>query len=533
MVRRLPRLIVAVTLLAACTEAPPTQPSAADGDSDRASLFTEVDPLLLTAEQTRALETIEARRAVATVRVARLSSSARSILESGKAVRLGAGLATGTLATSVAYVEREGIGSWMGRLPDGGTIDLVLTEVGATASLTVGLESYSIQPMGGGLHAIIRIDPTEQPSEVDDVMDVAELPPAVAAEHRAALNSMAADPPTWGVTKQGVLVLYTPAVASKVADVSGMIQLAVDQTNQAYSNSSMTALQVYRAGSSSISYSETGRSYEQHLYAMMEPSDGYMDGINNIRNSVKGDIVVLLVDDQNNGLCGIAFFMASAGTAFAVVNYECILDNNYSFAHEIGHLQGMRHERTNDPGTTPYAFGHGYASPTDQFRTIMATPSACGPVCPRIQYFSNTVVTYNGESMGTTQYEMNAQVGHYTRGILRDFRAPSPPTNVRHANAGVRNVQPQITWNSVYNAEFYYITRCVVNNGAMVPDWCWHSVMFGTPTTNLWTDAYGGYTQTGSTTSTSNCPRIALYRVQVYNYQGLSGYMNHTGVCVY
>jgi hypothetical protein len=70
--------------------------------------------------------------------------------------------------------------------------------------------------------------------------------------------------------------------------------------------------------------------------------------------------------------CGLAdAIMANASTAFAIVHYDCAT-GYYSFAHELGHLQGARHDPANDPTNTPPCgpYGHGFQhlSPSPAWR---------------------------------------------------------------------------------------------------------------------------------------------------------------------
>ena len=89
------------------------------------------------------------------------------------------------------------------------------------------------------------------------------------------------------------------------------------------------------------------------------------------RKSEKADLVALIINKSD--YCGLADqIMATSATAFAVVYYDCATDY-YSFAHELGHLMGARHIEQDDPGTTPFPYGHGLrhdVSPA--WRTVMA-----------------------------------------------------------------------------------------------------------------------------------------------------------------
>ena len=111
---------------------------------------------------------------------------------------------------------------------------------------------------------------------------------------------------------------------------------------------------------------------------------------------------------------------ASADTSFATVHYDCAT-GYYSFGHEIGHLQGARHNTEADSSTSPFTYGHGFHKNSD-WRTVMAYN--CSPSCPRIQYWSNPSVSYSGSAMGTVAVEDNARVLNTTASAVATFRNP-------------------------------------------------------------------------------------------------------------
>ena len=135
---------------------------------------------------------------------------------------------------------------------------------------------------------------------------------------------------------------------------------------------------------------------------------------------------------NQSDFCGLAdAIMATASTAFVVVYYDCAT-GYYSFAHELGHLMGARHDENHDATTTPFAYGHGYEHPSSvsgqNFRTIMAyacnAPTSCDP---RIQYWSNPNVKYNGVATGTAATNDNARVLIGTAATVAAFNSPPGP----------------------------------------------------------------------------------------------------------
>ena len=213
-----------------------------------------------------------------------------------------------------------------------------------------------------------------------------------------------------------MLVVYTASAAAATSNISSLIQLAVDETNQSYVNSGIN-INMVRVHTAQVTYNESGRSFSQHVAAVRSTTDGLMDNVHTLRNTYAAD--VLVVNDSE--ACGIASSIGSTATsAFAVAHYSCIT-GYYSFGHEVGHLQGARHDRFVDGSTTPYAYGHGYIPASKTWRTVMAYGNNCSN-CTRIQYWSNPLKTYGGVAMGTALYEDNARVLNLTAPTVAAYR---------------------------------------------------------------------------------------------------------------
>jgi hypothetical protein len=208
-----------------------------------------------------------------------------------------------------------------------------------------------------------------------------------------------------------LLVLYTPAAKNAVSDISNTIQLAVDEMKLSFINSNVNReIELVFVGETN--YVESGLSYsgsDNDLTRFSGTSDGHMDEVHNLREKHQADICILVYDDQS--LCGIARgIKVSTGNAFCLVNYDCAT-GNYSFAHEIAHLIGCQHH-TNDPthsgAASAYPFAHGYKSPNNDWRTIMAY--SCTGGCPRLLFWSNPNINFGGVPMGTTNSHNNTRM---------------------------------------------------------------------------------------------------------------------------
>ncbi len=232
-----------------------------------------------------------------------------------------------------------------------------------------------------------------------------------------------------------VLVMYTPAAESAVSNIRNTIQLAVDETNQSFTNSNVT-YEVELVYVEETSYTEVD--IDTDLDRFVTDGDGYMDEVHDLRDTYSADICVLINDDSY--WCGVAeTIQASEDEAFCVVDYDCAT-GYYSFGHEIGHLLGCRHDTYVDNSNTPFAYGHGFVNVADRWRTIMAYNSECsasGVNCTRLQYWSNPNVTYGGDAMGTTSTEHCARVWNEESITVMAFRQPE--TNVTLTGSDVSN----------------------------------------------------------------------------------------------
>ncbi|HYW10414.1 MAG TPA: M12 family metallo-peptidase [Longimicrobium sp.] len=422
---RLALVLAASVGLAAC-QGDDRTPSAASGTTTPAevqeNLLTLVSDQPLTEVQEGRLNRIRERGIAPRVNLARTASAPGELLRASKALRLTVAPGLSVVATGERVQRRaENDISWGGRVQgrEDGWVQVVLSDDGMVGTVTLGTEQYSIEPLGNGMHAVSKLDQRKLPPEHGPDNPTGVLDPAPPADFLSSYQ--ASTEGTVGVAALNtinVLVVYTASAASATANVSSLIQLAVDETNQSYVNSGID-ISMVRVHTAQVTYNESKRSFSQHVAALRSTTDGIMDNVHTLRNTYAADVVVLVVNDSE--ACGIASSIGStATTAFAVAHFSCIT-GYYSFGHEVGHLQGARHDRAVDGSTTPYAYGHGYIPASKTWRTVMAYGNNCSN-CTRIQYWSNPLKTYGGVAMGTVLYEDNARVLNLTAPTVAAYR---------------------------------------------------------------------------------------------------------------
>jgi hypothetical protein len=351
-------------------------------------------------------------------------------------------------------VTADGVEVWQGLVTDTAELQSGATEIAddpmnsailvrngskITGSVRVEGQLYRILPLHDGTQVSVKVDEARMPPEHPYAYAGGSLSPpdrpfgfraprwnwGGGAADRSRYDEVfgAAEPVTAGPTAVAkastvirVMVVATQAAANASGDLTGLINLAITESNQGYANSGVQ-ITLQLAGLYTTTYTESG-SFSTDLSRFRGTTDGYMDNIHSLRNQNTADVAMIVLN--NSSSCGLASAIgANASTAFASVSRTCTT-GYYSFAHEIGHLQSARHDPANDPTNTPYAYGHGYQSPTKAWRTIMAYN--CSPSCPRINYWSSPLRTYGGQVMGTANRSDNARVLNNTRATISSFR---------------------------------------------------------------------------------------------------------------
>ena len=323
----------------------------------------------------------------------------------------------------------------------GNDATLVRSGNSVTGNVRVDGKLYRVRPLPDGSHAVVEVDESRMP---------AEHPPSYADVLRRAAPAPAASGPTAGIqaidpgptaTIRVQVVATNQAVTAYGGNMQALVELAVAEANQGYVNSNV-GINLQLANYRTVNY--TSVSHDTDLARFRSTSDGIMDDIHASRDANAADVNVLVTSDSS--YCGLASAIgANASTAFATVYYDCAT-GYYSFAHEIGHLQSARHDAAADPSTTPYAYGHGYRAPNNAWRTIMAYN--CSPSCPRLNYWSNPDVTYQGQAMGTASTAHNQRVLVNTKATIAGFRGstPPPPTGTQtYSNAADYQIRDNAT----------------------------------------------------------------------------------------
>ncbi|MBW2416983.1 MAG: hypothetical protein JRH19_00465 [Deltaproteobacteria bacterium] len=303
---------------------------------------------------------------------------------------------------------RSGSVSWKGSLAgqERSSVTLVSRDGVLVGNIRTSETLYQVSYSSGSLHVIREIDSSAFSDELPP--EPVEFTPQELAE--AAAVSAGVD----DGSVIDVMVVYTAAArnaAGGTTAIENTIDLAISETNTGYANSNVDPrLRLVHTEESSYAGSgnlglDRGR--------LRGKTDGYMDSVHATRDGVGAD-VVSLIQENGGGYCGVAYIMTSVSSAFESsafnVTARSCATGYYSFAHELGHIQGARHDWFVDStDNSPFAYNHGFVDPSDNWRTIMAYGNDCGD-CTRIDHWSNPNVTdpVFGDPMGVSEGDFHA-----------------------------------------------------------------------------------------------------------------------------
>jgi hypothetical protein len=330
------------------------------------------------------------------------------------------------------HKSRENTATWVGAAAQGNA--RILITIGADhffGSVVTDENTVLYTPGKFPLQAEAVIKNPE--FEVVPEEDAVSLPSAASIPPMAA----AAGPSDDG-TVIDIMVLYTDGMAAAYpgAQIDTKIQNLIDVANNAFVNSNIDT-QFRLVHSAEVSYpDDSPGGMSEALNDLTDPDlSGVFSGVDDQRTTYGADQVTLLRRYVDEG-CGIAWLLngtnptVNSPYSYAVVHEGSKPDGSgwycseQSFGHELGHNLGCAHDIANASSNGKFYYSYGYQQPEGQFRTMMAYQTGCPKpgTCPRIEYFSNPNITYNGQPTGVAEAIDNARTIQQTRIEMAAYR---------------------------------------------------------------------------------------------------------------
>lgn len=242
-------------------------------------------------------------------------------------------------------------------------------------------------------------------------------------------------------TEVSVLMIYTDDARAAVGGTENIeteIISAISDGNFALDNSNID-MELSIAGMREISVNENNYSGTSQLLAdLTDPNDSTFGIVHDWRDEDGADIVYLIFEGiiqngQANGICGSGNTCDQSfeSEAFAT-GQRALQDVAPIVIHELGHVMGLRHDRTRDCGSEvascgaslfPYSFGHIDPDGTTDWGTIMAG----GRPFPLLDFFSNPNLDHpdTGQALGVVDRSDTSRALNNVREIIASFREPT------------------------------------------------------------------------------------------------------------
>lgn len=317
--------------------------------------------------------------------------------------------------------------SWSGTMVDRlGTVTLVSKDGELFGHIAVEDRKFELWPIGEKLYALTELDTSVLNSEECATVDTHvkdKNKPKNKGERFIDCSKHVR-----------VLVLYTANAQASVPDINQTAILAVQQTNDALRNSGIFGdayVQVGMAGPILLNFTES-HVINDDVQALASNMDAQT-----LRNTNGADLVVLLTSSSYGATYGIVSQIGpNDATSYAIVTASAAT-GKYSFAHELGHLFGARHQQCgyyNNSGcddTPGFAHGYPFVYFLYGYTTIM---HQLRESFTRVPYYSNPNVSY-GSPTGNAASNNNARQLWEQAPTVASFR---PYTGVLSASVDIR-----------------------------------------------------------------------------------------------
>lgn len=308
------------------------------------------------------------RAAPIELRIALFSNAAAVFVESGSEPAVGGG------------------SIWRGTSADG-EATLVLARGGVTGQITLGGKTFTIAPAGGATHVVTEVSAAGFPPDGPEM--IAPAPKASGPAPDAPVARAVEN------TEIGMLVAYTRKTKLASPDVVSEINLAVSNTNSAYMRGNIHITLKLLGVQLVKEYDEDAHTFEQALYNVSNQGSpdaaAQLGVVRQRRNTLDADLVSLFIEKTT--YCGIAWLSETPGPSTAPLGYSVmsrVCVSNKSFAHELGHNMGLRHDRYVEPTAPNTKYNYGYVNTVQRVRDIMAYNNQCaagGFNCERVNRF--------------------------------------------------------------------------------------------------------------------------------------------------
>lgn len=374
--------------------------------------------------------------------------------------------------------------AWFGTLDDGTGIFFTVFGNEVFSKFYIGNTPYTIMPLSKGYHVLIGFDSEIAMTKCLHGTKGLEKTQKIVPPREPVMNnqSQLVD----DNCNLRVLIVFTDD-ADNVLNMRLISQGLIDETNLAYMQSQIN-FRMELARVVQVNYDQVDTETSQTIYGatasiaddlvrLRNSTDGFA-GIPALRDAYQADIVALIRQSEGNGagawsgLSGVAFGIPTgtlnpapenAFVACSNNGFSMLIAGRFTFAHEIGHIQGARHD-THD-ATPDFARGFIIGTGNNPIRTIVAAQGATctndSTAC-RIQFFSNPNVQFNGQAVGDATHNNALRINN-TSVVMRNHRMTSENLTVQNETFG-----NEVIANHLANQTIVTTGNVIAQNGSLL-----------------------------------------------------------------
>lgn len=273
-------------------------------------------------------------------------------------------------------------------------------------SVTVEGQLYRIEYVSPGQYALLKVDETKLPPSAEPI----ELGGPAHADKTIGKQPMSAR------SFIRVLFVTTNEARSKYPNYKASLANALQDANQHMINSQVP-ITYEIAGYYDANHAEAGRTMAAQMHEFSNTTKGFGQEIYTLRGTLRADLASLYI--SGGEFCGLGQ-LAVNNQRNGLSTISCV----HSLSHELGHNMGAHHnwEAGDEEGNPTYMFGYRQTAVAPRFSTQMSY--GCSPACPRIPYYSNPRLTYQGLPLGTVRNHDVARRFNERREIVENIFPP-------------------------------------------------------------------------------------------------------------
>ena len=260
-----------------------------------------------------------------------------------------------------------------------------------------------------------------------------------------------------------VMVYYDIDELKTYPDLLQLIDLEFQQANEALLNSGIDAQL-----NAVVKLPVSRQNASEGMLSLMLNGTEMFSNLARDRQHYQADLVHYFGQNLDQVACGLAYLSAFPGGeayadwALGATNSSCL--GNLTFAHEIGHNFGAKHDRYVQPDADQY-YNYGYVDLTTSVKTIMAYSDLCdinGQYCETLAFFSNPELLHQQRPLGIAAGEPeaadNSKMLNLSALTLANYAGSGAPAGLTASN-NINADSITLTWLAYPGASYYEIYR--------------------------------------------------------------------------